>query len=140
MKIQFSLGNILSRYLSPAGIFVLSFAMVILLGTIFLCLPFSEGSGYRITFVDALFTSTSAVCVTGLTVLDIGNNLSLAGQIVTLVLFQVGGLGIITFSTVFFGLLGRSISFSGRDIMQATFFYTPRRDFFAVPKWVLVST
>jgi trk system potassium uptake protein TrkH len=140
MKIQFSLGNILSRYLSPAGIFVLSFAMVILLGTIFLCLPFSEGSGYRITFVDALFTSTSAVCVTGLTVLDIGNNLSLAGQIVTLVLFQVGGLGIITFSTVFFGLLGRSISFSGRDIMQATFFYTPRRDFFAVAKWVLVST
>jgi trk system potassium uptake protein TrkH len=140
MKIPFSPGNILSRYLSPSGIFVLSFAMVILLGTIFLYLPFSESSGYHITIVDALFTATSAVCVTGLTVVDVGKDLSLTGQIFTLILFQIGGLGIITFSTVFFGLMGRSISFSGREILRSTFLHTPRRDFFAVAKWVLVST
>lgn len=140
MKVTFSLGNILSRHLSPSGIFILSFIAVILVGSILLYLPFSASAGYQISFIDALFTSTSAVCITGLTVLDIGNNLSLTGQIITLALFQIGGLGIMTFSTVFFGLMGRSISFSGRDIMQSTFLHTPRRNFFAVAKWVLMST
>ena len=129
----------LARQFSPARIFIFSFAVVILLGAILLWLPFSAGRN-PISFVDALFTSASAVCVTGLTVLDLGRDLTFGGQIVTLFLFQVGGLGIITFSVVLFGLMGRSISFRGREIVQSTFLHTPRRDFIVIAKWVLLST
>ena len=118
--------------------FIFSFASVILIGAVLLWLPFSAGRD--ISFVDALFTAASAVCVTGLAVLDVGKDLSIAGQIVTMVLFQIGGLGIITFSVVLFGIMGRGISFKGRDIVQSTFLHTPRRDFFVIMKWVLGLT
>jgi trk system potassium uptake protein len=128
-----------SRFLSPTRIFVLSFAGVILLGGILLRLPFSAPTGH-LQFVDALFTSTSAVCVTGLIVVDTPNDLSTLGQVITLLLIQVGGLGIITFSTVFFVLMGRGISFKGREIVQSTFLHTPRRDFIVIAKAVLWFT
>jgi trk system potassium uptake protein len=131
--------NFLAKHLSPPRIFLLSFAVVILLGTILLWLPASANRGH-ITFVDALFSSTSAVCVTGLTVIDIGKDLSLGGQIVTLLLFQIGGLGIITFSVVLFGLMGRGISFKGREFVQSTFLHTPRRDLILIAKSVLTLT
>ena len=124
---------------SPQKMFIFSFASVILIGAVLLWLPFSAGRGH-ISFVDALLTAASAVCVTGLAVLDIGKDLSIAGQIVTMVLFQIGGLGIITFSVVLFGIMGRGISFKGRDIVQSTFLHTPRRDFFVIMKWVLGLT
>jgi trk system potassium uptake protein len=127
----------ISRAFSPTRIFVLSFAAVILTGGILLWLPFSAAQ-VPIQFVDALFTSTSAVCVTGLIVVDTGTAFSLAGQIVTMVLIQIGGLGIITVSTVFFVLMGRGISFKGREIVQSTFLHTPRRDFITVAKMVLL--
>jgi trk system potassium uptake protein TrkH len=57
--------------------------------------------------------------VTGLVVIDIGKGLSTVGQVITIFLFQIGGLGIITFSTVFFVLMGRGISFKGREIVQS---------------------
>jgi trk system potassium uptake protein TrkH len=139
MNIYLSIEKLLSRYFSPQKLFIFSFAAVILVGAILLWLPFAAGRG-QISFVDALFTSASAVCVTGLTVLDIGKDLSLSGQIITLFLLQIGGLGIITFSVVLFGLMGRSISFKGRDIAQSTFLHTPRRDFLVVMKWVLGLT
>ncbi|MCX5845434.1 MAG: TrkH family potassium uptake protein [Deltaproteobacteria bacterium] len=139
MNIYFSVKRFFSRLFSPQKIFIFSFASVILFGAILLWLPFSAGRGH-ISFVDALFTAASAVCVTGLAVLDIGKDLSIAGQIVTMVLFQIGGLGIITFSVVLFGIMGRGISFKGRDIVQSTFLHTPRRDFFVIMKWVLGLT
>jgi trk system potassium uptake protein len=129
----------LSRHLSPERIFILSFAAYILLGTWLLSFPFSSAKG-RLGFVDALFTSASAVCVTGLATIDIGKDLSLAGQVITILLFQVGGLGIITFSTVFFILMGRGISFKGREIVQSTFLHTPRLDFLVILKSVLRFT
>ena len=92
-----------SKLLSPQRFFIVSFAFLILMGAILLWLPYSASRGH-INFIDALFTSASAVCVTGLGVLDIGKDLSLSGQIVTLCLIQIGGLGIITFSVVLFGL------------------------------------
>jgi trk system potassium uptake protein len=128
-----------SKLLSPQRLFIISFASVIFIGAILLWLPYSA-AGSRISFVDALFTSASAVCVTGLTVLHIGTDLSLNGQIVTLCLFQIGGLGIITFSVVLFGLMGRGVSFKGREIFQSTFLHTPRRDFIVIMKWVLGLT
>ena len=129
----------ISQRLTPPRIFILSFALAILIGAILLWLPFSAGGG-QLSFVDALFSSASAVCVTGLAVIDIGKDLSFAGQIVTLVLFQIGGLGIITFSVVLFGLMGRGISFKGREIVQSTFLHTPRRDFIVIVKGVLLLT
>ena len=134
-----SLKAFLSRFLSPSRIFVLSFAAVIVAGGILLWFPFSATKG-NLRFVDALFSSTSAVCVTGLAVIDIGKDLSVPGQVITIFLFQIGGLGIITFSTVFFILMGRSMSFKGREIVQSTFLHTPSRDFMTVAKAVLWLT
>lgn len=139
MKIRIRIKNFLSRHLSPSRIFLLSFISVILTGAILLWLPLSANNGH-LRFIDALFTSTSAVCVTGLVVIDNGKDLSLLGQVITILLFQIGGLGIITFSTVFFILMGRDISFKGREIVQTTFLHTPRRDFFIILKSVLVFT
>jgi len=139
MKIRIRIRNFFSRSLTPARIFVLSFALVILAGGILLWLPFSVTKG-NLRFVDALFSSTSAVCVTGLVVIDIGKDLSTLGQVITIFLFQIGGLGIITFSTVFFILMGRGISFKGRDIVLSTFLHTPRRDFIVILKSVLWFT
>jgi trk system potassium uptake protein TrkH len=94
----------------------------------------------HLSFVDALFMSTSGVCVTGLVVINIGKDLSTLGQMITIFLFQIGGLGIITFSTVFFILMGRGISFKGREIVQSSFLHTPRKDFFTILKSVLWFT
>jgi trk system potassium uptake protein TrkH len=128
-----------SRIATPNRLFVASFAAVILTGGLLLWFPFSATKGH-LRFVDALFSSTSAVCVTGLVVIDVGKDLSTLGQVLTIFLFQIGGLGIITFSTVFFVLMGRSISFKGREIVQSTFLHTPRRDFVVIAKAVLVLT
>jgi trk system potassium uptake protein TrkH len=108
-------------------------------GALLLWLPFSAGRE-PLTFVDALFTSASAVCVTGLATIDMGKDLSFAGQLISLFLFQIGGLGIVTFSVMFFGMMGRGVSFKEREIMQSTFLHTPRRDFVVIAKWVLLST
>jgi len=139
MKIRIKIRTFFSRHFSPARIFVLSFAGVILIGGILLWFPFSATKG-PLRFVDALFTSTSAVCVTGLVVIDVGKDLSTLGQVITLLLIQIGGLGIITFSTVFFVLMGRGISFKGREIVQTTFLHTPTRNFFVILKSVLWFT
>lgn len=139
LKIRIRIKTFFSRLLSPARIFILSFAAVILAGGILLWFPFSATEGH-LRFVDALFTSTSGVCVTGLVVIDVGKDLSILGQVITIFLFQIGGLGIITFSTVFFVLMGRGLSFKGREIIQSTFLHTPRRDFIVIAKAVLWVT
>jgi trk system potassium uptake protein TrkH len=139
MKVRVRIKNFFSKRLSPTRMFVLSFAGVILGGGILLGFPFSAATT-PLRFVDALFTATSAVCVTGLVVIETGKDLSVMGQVVTLLLIQIGGLGIITFSTVFFVLMGRGISFKGREIVQTTFLHTPTRNFFAILKSVLWFT
>ncbi len=136
MKIRMKVRTFFSRHLPPQRIFVLSFAAAIFAGAIVLSLPIAAAKA-PLRFIDALFTSTSAVCVTGLVVVDTGKDLSTLGQIMTLLLIQVGGLGIITFSTVFFVLMGRGISFKGREIVQSTFLHTPRKDFIVIAKSVL---
>ncbi|WP_057937061.1 TrkH family potassium uptake protein [Algoriphagus resistens] len=86
--------------LSPSLVFILSFILLILVGAGLLSLP--EASTEGISFIDALFTSTSAVCVTGLIVLDTAKDFTFFGQVVIMILFQIGGLGIMVF-TSFFG-------------------------------------
>jgi trk system potassium uptake protein len=82
----------------PAQLFLLGFLFVIFLGSLLLSLPVSTTLGSDISYVDALFTSFSAVCVTGLVVNDIGVDFTFFGQLVILLLIQIGGLGIISFS------------------------------------------
>ncbi|MFA5321252.1 MAG: TrkH family potassium uptake protein [Smithella sp.] len=131
MKLYLMIKTFFARHLTPTRIFVFSFAGLIMLGTVALWLPISASEN-NLRFVDALFTSASAVCVTGLTTINIGRDLSLVGQLITMVLFQIGGLGIITFSVVLFALMGRGISFKGHEIAQSTFMQSPRRDFFLI--------
>ncbi len=104
--------------LSPPQILVLGFAAAILIGTLLLMLPYSSASGHSLRFIDALFTATSATCVTGLVVVDTGTYFSTFGQIVILVLIQVGGLGFMTMATLFALLLKRRISLRDRLILQ----------------------
>jgi trk system potassium uptake protein len=86
--------------LNPSLVFLLSFLIVIIIGTGLLSLPNATVNG--ISFIDALFTSTSAVCVTGLIVLDTSSDFTFLGQSIIMALFQIGGLGVMTF-TSFFG-------------------------------------
>lgn len=139
MNLLFGIRRSISRRLTPPRIFILSFALLILVGAILLWMPFAAGQG-NLSFMNALFSSASAVCVTGLAAIDIGKDLSFSGQIVTLLLMQMGGLGIITFSVIVFGLMGRGISFTGREIIQSTFLHTPRRDFIVIVKGVFLLT
>jgi trk system potassium uptake protein TrkH len=98
-----------------------SFLCAIVLGTIMLSLPFAtpQDEG-RMPVIDSLFTATSATCVTGLTVKDTGSHFSPFGRLVIFILFQAGGLGIMTFSTLFAVMLGRRIGFSGTDAIRST--------------------
>ena len=95
-----------------------SFLGVILTGTVLLMLPISSAEGVPVPFGDALFTATSAVCVTGLVVHDTFRYWSLFGQFVILFLIQIGGLGTITLATVITMLAGRKVSLFQRSIMK----------------------
>lgn len=94
----------------PERLFVGTFALLCLAGTLLLALPQSASDGASIGVIDALFTATSAVCVTGLIVLDTPVDFSAFGQAVLLLLIQVGGLGIMTFSTAALWAFGRRLS------------------------------
>ena len=104
--------------LKPAQLLVITFVMTILIGTFLLTMPLSTKSGQGLDFVDALFTATSATCVTGLAVKDTGTFFSLFGQIVILVLIQVGALGIMTFSVTLFMAAGKKLSNKQAMAMQ----------------------
>lgn len=113
-----TLKKAINRKLSPAQILVLGFAALIGIGTILLNLPYASSSGQSIGIVNALFESTSAVCVTGLIVVDTGTDLSIFGQIVIMTLIQFGGLGFMTMATMAFLLLGKRITLRERLVMQ----------------------
>jgi len=107
--------------LAPPQVVSLGFAGVILLGAILLALPIASKSGHSLRFLDALFTSTSAVCVTGLVVVDTGTHFTQFGQFVIISLIQVGGLGFMTFSTLLAILLGKKIGLKERLLIQESF-------------------
>ena len=106
------------RKLSSSQIILSGFAGVILVGTLLLMLPFSTNSGTRTSFWDALFTSTSAVCVTGLVVFDTATYWSAFGQAVILLLIQIGGMGVVTVAAAIAMASGKKISLMQRSTMQ----------------------
>lgn len=97
---------------------VIGFALIILAGAGLLTLPVSAASGVPTPFLDALFTATSATCVTGLAVVDTGTHWSLFGKIVIISLIQVGGLGFMTMATLFAFALNKRLSLKERLILQ----------------------
>lgn len=104
------------KYLNPAQLFITSFVFVIFIGTVLLLLPNATHKG--ISFLDALFTSTSAVCVTGLIVLDTGSYFTQFGQTIILLLIQAGGIGIMTFTSYFGYFFKGGASFQNRLMIQ----------------------
>ena len=105
-------------HLSSSQMIILGFAAVILLGSVLLMLPISSKTGTVTPFLDCLFTSTSAVCVTGLVVFDTAVHWTVFGQIVILVLIQIGGMGVITVAAAITMAAGKKISLMQRSTMQ----------------------
>lgn len=104
--------------LQPGQVVLLSFAGWILLGALVLILPVSAAAGKTINFIDALFMSTSATCVTGLSSISLPEDFSVFGQIVMLILVQVGGLGIMTLSSSLAVIMGKNLQMREQVIMQ----------------------
>ncbi len=102
----------------PAQTFMLSFFIAIILGTLLLKLPRAVVPGHTLSWLDSLFTATSATCVTGLVVVDTGSHFSLLGQLVILFLIQMGGLGIMTVSSFFALFFGRGMAIKERIMLQ----------------------
>ncbi|UCB46980.1 MAG: hypothetical protein JSV25_06060 [Spirochaetota bacterium] len=109
------LREIISSFkVKPAQLIVVSFASIIIIGSFLLYLPYSRPEGTSMRYIDALFTSTSAVCVTGLIVVDTGTAFSRLGHIFLLLLIQAGGLGIMTIAAFIQITLGSTMSLYGR--------------------------
>jgi trk system potassium uptake protein TrkH len=106
-----------SPKVSPAKILAGGFALLILTGAVFLSLPIASRTG-RLPFLDALFTATSAVCVTGLVVVDTGTYFTRFGQTIIMLLIQIGGLGIMSAATIVFIILGRKITLRERLVIK----------------------
>ncbi|MFZ2147899.1 MAG: potassium transporter TrkG, partial [Sedimentisphaerales bacterium] len=109
--------NLAASGKSPTQTLIASFLVLIISGAVLLMLPRAT-TGENLRFVDALFTATSATCVTGLIVKDTGRDFSLMGQVVILTLIQLGGLGIVIFGAVFALLLGQALSVRESAAMQ----------------------
>jgi trk system potassium uptake protein len=106
------------RALSPSQFLTFSFLGIIALGGLLLSLPFSEAPGRQVSVLDAFFTAVSAVCVTGLIVVDTPVDYSVFGQVVVMLLIQAGGLGYMTVSTVLVSALGRTVTLQERLTLQ----------------------
>ena len=110
--------NNLIKRLSTSQIIILGFAAVILAGSLLLMLPIAAADGHMTPFADALFTATSAVCVTGLVVHDTATYWSAFGQTVIILLIQVGGMGVVTIAVALYSISGKRISLKQRSTMQ----------------------
>ena len=106
--------------LSSVQIIALGFFIIILTGTALLMLPWATRDGGGASFSDALFTATSASCVTGLVMRDTGTYWTLFGQTVIICLIQVGGLGFMTIATLFMLLLRRRLGLREREVMVSS--------------------
>ncbi len=102
----------------PTQLILLSFFLLIVTGTFLLCLPFSTTDGEGLRWVDSLLVATSASCVTGLTVVDVHNDLSMFGTIVLLGLIQIGGLGIITLAVLVYHTIGRQLQMKEQMLLK----------------------
>ena len=109
------------RYLTTTQMIIISFFVTVFIGGVLLSLPFASASGRATPFIDALFTATTSVCVTGLVVVTTATHWSLLGKIIILILIQIGGLGVITITTTLMVAVGKKISLSSRILLGDAF-------------------
>ena len=125
---------------SPGRLITLGFAAVILLGAVLLVLPVSVKPGMEVAFIDALFTSTSAVCVTGLIAIDVYDHFTLFGQVVVAALIQVGGLGVTSVGVGLILAAGKRISIKGRLLVKEALNVDSFKGMVRLVKAVLLTT
>lgn len=126
--------------IKPVQILVLGFALVILTGAVLLSLPIATKSGVSTPFVDCIFTSTSAVCVTGLVTVDTGTYWSYFGQTVIISLIQIGGLGFMAFATLISLVIGKKITLQERLVMQEAMNTFSLQGIVKMMKYILIFT
>lgn len=126
--------------LNPAQVLVMGFAALILIGATLLNLPMASESGKSIGFIDSLFTSASAVCVTGLVVVNTASHWTIFGKLVILILIQIGGLGFMTMATLVALVLGKKITLKERLIMQEELNQFTLSGLVKLTRYVIIST
>lgn len=126
--------------LSTTHLLLLSFVVAILIGTGLLCLPISSANGQATPFIDALFTATTSTCVTGLTTVTTVAHWSLFGQIVILILIQIGGLGVITALTGITAFVYQKLGLANRFLLQDTMNITTMSGIVSFLKRVIMGT
>ncbi|MBR6013794.1 MAG: Trk family potassium uptake protein [Selenomonadaceae bacterium] len=126
--------------LKPTQIILLSFVFMIFLGTFLLMLPISTQNNLGLNFIDAFFVSTSASCVTGLTVVDCKNDLTFFGKVVMIFLIQIGGLGIMTLATLFFHSIGHKFHLKQNLTLQESLNQNSQSGIFDLIKKIIQYT
>jgi trk system potassium uptake protein TrkH len=126
--------------LTPPQVLALGFILIIFTGGFLLSLPFTSAGGQGTPFIDALFTATSATCVTGLVVVDTAINYSTPGQIIIMFLIQVGGLGFMTFATLFSIIMGKKIGLRERILLKEALNKVSLQGVVRLAKYVLIAT
>lgn len=128
------------KLISPGRLIALGFAAMILVGTLLLCLPIAHRPGAQVSFTDALFTATSAVCITGLLTVDLGSVFTIFGQVVVLVLIQIGGLGITSIGVGLLAMMGERLSFRERLLIKEALNYPTLKGVWSLIRLVLGFT
>ncbi len=126
--------------LAPTQIIAITFALIILLGTLLLMLPISSQNGQSAGFRPALFTATSATCVTGLVLYDTGSQWSPFGQTVILLMIEIGGLGFMSMASIVIFLLRRKIGLRQRMVMAQALSVNEMEGVVRLQKWVLLGS
>ncbi|WP_376770439.1 TrkH family potassium uptake protein [Clostridium lacusfryxellense] len=125
---------------TPVRILALGFAIVIFIGALLLSLPIASQSGGITPFIDCIFTSTSAVCVTGLVTVDTGTHWTYFGKTVIMFLIEIGGLGFMSVATLGFFFLGKRITLKERLVMQEAMNVSSLQGLVKMVKYVLIFT
>lgn len=128
------------RELRPVQVILIGFLVTIFAGSILLSLPIATKSGQATPYIDALFTATTSVCVTGLIVETTMTHWSIFGQAVILLLVQIGGLGVITISTGMFFLIGKRITLGNRILIQESLGLNTLTGLVSLVKKILIGT
>ena len=140
MKSLFNKLSKLTSKLDPTQIMVLGFALVILIGAILLNLPMATQTGEQIGMLNALFTATSAVCVTGLVVVDTATYWSEIGQVIIITLIQIGGLGFMTITTMFAIIVKKRINLRERLLIQESLNQFDLSGLVKLTRYILLTT
>ncbi|MBO5746921.1 MAG: Trk family potassium uptake protein [Clostridia bacterium] len=125
---------------APARVIVLSFLLVILVGTALLCMPFSSVEGKFTDPLTAMFTATTSTCVTGLILVDTGSYWSFWGQLIILLLVQIGGIGLVTFSAFFMVIFRQKLGLNGMLLTQSSVGLDSFRHLKTLLKVIVLST